>query len=77
MTDEMLRKVIVFSALIVAFEEAEVPMKDLFTDDEVDAFLPIIEKADDAISVEEQVALVKTMLREHLADILATTEVIA
>jgi len=63
-----------FSSLIVALEESDVPLKELFTDDEVDAFLPIVAEADDATSIDEQIALMKTILREHLADILAVTK---
>lgn len=74
MTDEMLRKLVVFSALMLALENEGERIRDLITVPEIDAFLPLIEAADAESGRDTQITLMKTMLREHLTDILVTRE---
>ncbi len=71
MTDEMLRKVVVLCALVVALDAEGERVFDLLSEEEANAFDLVLAEVDEIADTNE---LMKTMLREHLADILATTK---
>lgn len=71
MTDEMLRKMIVLCALMVALDAEGERVSDLVSEEEGDAFNLLLTEAGEGV---DTVPIMKTMLREHLADILAATK---
>jgi len=71
MNDEMLRKLAEICALVAALDFADVDVEELFTGEESDALDALLTEA---VGKCDPTALMKTMLREHLADILVTRE---
>ncbi|MGF7045722.1 hypothetical protein J2T13_000182 [Paenibacillus sp. DS2015] len=74
MTDEMLRKYVMFSALLLAIDSVGGELAEIFTEEEIATIDAIFTEETEKLPDSGRQELVQTMLREHLADILATTK---
>jgi len=74
MTDEMLRKYVVFSALLLAIDSTGGELSEVFTEDEIGTIDAIFAKESEKLPDGGRKELIQTMLREQLADILVTRE---